>query len=100
MTNLSDKPCKLSYTISIKPHEGREVFSWTDPDGKLLFDKAGGPDSSWGNEEFIDLNELREQISLSRNGIIMFEMTITIYSNVHLNDQPMTRMIENAGLLF
>ena len=75
------------------------IYSWNDPDGVMLFDKFGNPDSSWyliyyltihfesvffyylktlrGNEEFISFDVIKEESRqlVHSNNSLVFQVT-------------------------
>lgn len=66
LNHLSASPISASYSVSIENHLGMDDLVWVDPDGVIEFRETDHPDSSWGNEEFIALEELLD----SSNGFI------------------------------
>ena len=63
LINLSSTPVLLEYSIALVPRcksaddVKKHIYEWKDPEGVVRFDAVDKMDSSWGNEEFITLEE-------------------------------------------
>ncbi len=95
--NLSDVAVKAAYTIRCIPFVNtRDTIEWSDPDHIVHFSKFEGPDYVWGNEDFYNIEELKHNHIFYNKDTVVFELELTIYSHVNINDQPLTKLVEGA----
>lgn len=84
VVNRSDGDINAKYTISIVDQSDQSLlYSWSDPDGTVLFGPHGDDDDYWGNCEFMDLSTLTSQ-PYTQNDSVRFKVDIVAKINDEL----------------
>lgn len=76
LINKTNRDIRARYTISLLNQSTCEYdFSWSDPDGMVLFRRHGDDDDYWGNCEYIELEKL-EAPPYRLNNSVKFRVNI------------------------
>lgn len=77
LVNLSNKQLVLQYFLNIPSDCPKHLdYKWTDPEGVIVFQPIGNPDSSWGNEDYILKTNLEEFI---KDDTLTIEVELNVY---------------------
>ena len=81
LVNMSDVEMLASYTVSLISHfTNSKCHSWTDPDGIVTFQPHGSGDDSWGPDEYILINYLKNPNNgFYENDSVIFDIEICAY---------------------
>eukprot|EP01040_Poterioochromonas_malhamensis_P002026 gene2022-2162_t len=96
LINLSDGDVTISYGFSVlHPSDSSRNYRWTDPEGFVTFSSQKDHNSEWGNDEFIELNELDSFVT---DGIFRLMVDVCrLTSNTNLTDQSLQEEIEKIS---
>ena len=59
LLNMSDVEILASYSLILVNEQPTRSYTWTDPEGKVIFQPRGSGDNSWGPDEFILIKQLK-----------------------------------------
>lgn len=101
LINQSDEDVQARYSFSIENRDERDdLFSWTDPEGSVLFSKATRGDNEWGHDEFISVEDLESPINglIDSNGQVTFLLDLYVIGRIDINShESLTDAIGHAA---
>ena len=82
LTNLSATLSRTIYTLTIRNQSTGDDYSWSDPDGLVVFTPHGTVDDTWGSEEFISFRTLDTVTGLCVKGLAKLVVKIIVYNTM------------------
>jgi hypothetical protein len=81
LVNRTNKDIHAQYTISVMNQTDQSYdYTWSDPDGTVLFKPFGDNDDYWGNYEFIELATLEAEPYMQDNSV---RFQVEIVANIN-----------------
>lgn len=105
LQNKSESTINAYYSISLKrsasPVDELRLQMWVEPEtDKLLFRKYGHPDSCWGVDDYVPLQELYDpqwRYMDLVNDILYLELSMEVYGDDTLASHPLKKAIETGA---
>lgn len=100
LTCLASQTVVASYEFKIinqKP-DG-EHYSWTDPEGVVLFSSVEEGNNEWGCDDFIGVDELDAEPGFSLHSKMMLEITIEVHKMDGFEYHPSENVVRDEDIV-
>lgn len=100
LTSLSNKQIIASYEITMlnqKPDSSN--YSWTDPEGVVLFSSVEDGNNVWGCDEFISVDELNIESGFTLHSKLLLEITIEVHKTDGFEYHPSENVVRDEDIV-
>lgn len=99
LVNLNEQEIKVDYKFTLKNyHNPIHDYTWSDPEGSILFSKASEGNNDWGNDEFLTLDEIDTTNGFIHENKLTIQLELLVYNCQNINSHDnLSESIENIS---